>query len=90
MRGTKHAEFANSISIPTLISITDAHDGQPLNYLGTHRNQMLFGLWHLVKPPLSQSAPHVPLICIRLRRHDSEVKFGLRLLRSQLIFLVLR
>jgi hypothetical protein len=89
MRGTKHAEFANLISVPTLIPMTHAHDGQTLDYLGTRRRQTLFGLWHLVNPPLSQLAPHVPLICIPLRPHDSKVKFGLRPLRSQLIYLVL-
>jgi hypothetical protein len=90
MRGTKHAEFANLISVPTLIPMTYAHNGQTLDHLGTNRRQTLFGLWHLMNPPISRPAPHVTLICIRVRFHDTKVKFGLRPLRSQLIYLVLR
>jgi hypothetical protein len=39
---------------------------------------------------LGQPAPHEPLIGIALRPHNSKVKPGLRPLRSQRIYLVLR
>lgn len=58
MQGSERAEFANLISVPNPNPMAHARDAPKLGYLGTRRRQTLFGLWHLVKPPLSASLHH--------------------------------